>query len=165
MPRRLGDDPLSRKRSPSAKGNGAPSAQLGFPTQKTSHNDVFFRRNIEGPQPKPEGPPDRESSLGEATSIDEKPEISEVADIVRTAKVAESTQGADQLARPVLMGESAHAPAEEPVENTDHAPPTVSRPVASFGPPPPAAPASSQAGPQPQKSEGILKRLFGRFGK
>jgi len=165
MPRRLGDDPLSRKRSTSAKGNDTLSAQPGFPMQQTSHNDVFFRRKIEGPQPKPDGASEEESSPWEATNIDEKPEISEVADIMRTAKAAESTQGAEQLASPMLMGEPAIAPAEEPVEKTDDAPPTESQPAPSFGPPPPGIPASSQSGPQPQKSEGLLKRLFGRFGK
>jgi hypothetical protein len=102
--------------------------------------------------------------------MDEKPEISEVADIVRTAKVAESTQGAEQLARPVPLDEPVHTPAEEQAGITEQTHPTVSEPVAPFEPPPPvteetAVPTSSQPKAEPQKSEGLLKRLFGRFGK
>ncbi len=168
MPGRLGDDPLSRKRPHSAI--DAPSARPGLPAQKTSHNDVFFRRRDEGPQTKPGDAPDKGSSLGEAVSIDEKPEITEVTDIVRTAKAAESTQGAEQLARPVPIDEPVHPLAEEPVETMEQTPPAVSEPVAALEPPPPAtgepaAAPSSQPDAPPQKSEGFFKRLFGKFGK
>ena len=168
MPGRLGDDPLSRKRPQSAK--DSPSARPGIPAQQTSHNDVFFRRRDEGPQTGPEGTPGKESSLGETVSIDEKPEITEVADIMRTAKAAESTQGAEQLARPVAIDESVHPLAEEPVETTEQTPPAVSEPVVALEPPPPpseepAAAPSSQPDAQSLKSEGFFKRLLGRFGK
>jgi len=169
MPRRLGDDPLSRKRSPSAKDKDASSDRPGFSTQHTSHNDVFFRRRIEGPQPKPDDASGVESSLGEGMSVEERPEITEVSDIMRTATAAKITQGADQLAMPVPMDESVHQ-AEGPVESTEQTPPTVPEPLPSFEPSPPdteepAAPISKQLEPEPQKSEGFLKRIFGRFGK
>jgi len=170
MPGRLGDDPLSRKKPHSAK--DAHSVQPGLPAQQTSHNDVFFRRRNEGPQTKPESAPGNESALGEPTSTDEKPEITEVTDIVKTAKAAESTQGAEMLARPMSMDEKIQPLAEEPVEVIEQTPPTVPEPAAAFVPPPPAigepAPAlPSQPDPQPQKSEseGFFKRLFGRLGK
>ena len=110
------------------------------------------------------------SGLGVPTDIEEKPEISEVADIVRTAKVAESTQGAEQLARPITVDESVRTLIEEPVEDIEQTLPTVSEPVAAPEPPPPAPgePAASpsiQPDAQPQRSEGFFKRLFGRFGK
>jgi len=168
MPRRLGDDPLTRKRPHSAK--DAPSIRPGLPAPQTSHEDVFFLRREEGPQTKPEDAPGKESSLGETVSIDEKPEITEVADIVRTAKAAKSTQGAEQLARPVPIDESVHPLAEEPIETTEQTPPAVSEPSASPEPPPPAtgepaAAPGSQSDAQSQKNEGFFKRLFGRFGK
>ena len=167
MPGRLGDDPLTRKKSPSSKEKDAPSR--GSHAQQASHNDVFFRRRIEGPNPKPGDTPGKESSLGETTNIDEKPEITEVSDIVRTAKAAESTQGAELLATAISMDESVQPRAEEPVEDIEQTPPTVSESVTSFEPPPPvnqepAAPASSQPEPQP-KGEGFFMRLFGRLGK
>jgi len=169
MPGRLGDDPLTRKRPHSAK--DAPSARPGLPAQQTSHNDVFFRRRDEDSQTKPEDAPGKESGLEETVSIDEKPEITEVADIVRTAKAAEITQGAEQLAKPVPIDESVRPLAEEPVGTVEPTtPPDVPEPVASLEPPPPAteepaAPPTSQPDEQPQKSEGLFKRLFGRFGK
>ena len=168
MPGRLGDDPLSRKKSPSSKEKDAPSP--GLHAQQASHNDVFFRRRIEGPNPKPGGTPVIESSLEETTSIDEKPEITEVSDIVRTAKAAESTQGAELLSRPLSLDESIQPRVEVPVEDIEQTAPTVSESVTSFEPPSPvtqepAAPASSQPETQPQKGEGFFKRLFGRFGK
>jgi len=171
MPRRLGDDPLSRKRSPSAKENDAPSARPGFPTQQASHNDVFFRRRTEALQLTSDGAPVQQpSGLGEARNSDEKPEITEVADLVRTAQAAKSTQGAEQLARAVPIDESTHNPAEEPTDTIEQTPPNVSEPVVSFESPPPltevpGAPSSSQVEPEPQKSIGFFKRLFGRIGK
>jgi len=170
MPRRLGDDPLSRKKS-SFKAEGDPSALPASPVQQTSHNDVFFRRRTEGPQPTPEGTPGQQRpSLGEGTNVDERPEITEVSDIMRTASVAKSTQGAEQLARPAPVGEPAHPPAEEPVETIGQTPPVISEPVPALEPShqateEPAAPTSSQPQPEPKKNEGFLKRLFGRLGK
>ena len=167
MPGRLGDDPLSRKRSPSAR--DAPSARPGPPAQQTSHNDVFFRRRTENPQPRPEAVPDKQSSLGEATDV-ERPEISEVVDIVRTVQVAKSTQGAEELAGPVPADEAVRPRIGEQVVKPEQTPFVVSEPVAATEPPSmvdvePAVASSSQPEAQPQKSEGFFKRLFGRFGK
>ena len=166
MPRRLGDDPLSRKKPSSAKD---PTSAQPAPALQASHNDVFFRRRAENPQPKTERALE-EQGLREATDVDEKPEITEVADIVRTARAAMSTQGAGELAAPVSSAGSVSPPVERPVEKTVLAPSMVSAPVPPSEPSPPvaeepAAPASSQSGAQPQKSEGFFKRLFGRFGK
>jgi hypothetical protein len=168
MPRRLGDDPLSRKKPLSAK--DATSARPGPATQQTSHNDVFFRRRVEGPQPIPEGAPGEKSSLVEPASVDEKPEISEVVDIVRTATALMSTEGAERLVTPVPMNESVHPEVEEPDVMTEQVPSMASEPDASpeLLPPvaeEPAAAPSSQPETQPEKSEGFFKRLFGRFGK
>jgi hypothetical protein len=170
MPRRLGDDPLSRKRSPTTRENETPAAPPGLLTQETSHNDVFFRRRVEGPQSKPVDAPDKESILGGTANADERPEITEVADIVRTAQVALSTEGAERLAGPGSADVPAHPPVEEQAETTEPAPPTLPDPVPSFEPPTPIAeeplpPVSSQPDPESQKSEGFFKRLFGRFGK
>jgi len=169
MPGRLGDDPLSRKRSPSTK--SASSTRPGLPAQQTSHNDVFFRRRVEGPQSKPEETPDGQlPNPGEATNVDERPEITEVADIVRTAQVAKSTQGAAQLAGPAPVDELVLPQAEVPDEAVEQTPPATSEPVATIEPPTQVTPEAevpepSQPEAQPQKSGGFLKRLFGRFGK
>ena len=169
MPGRLGDDPLSRKRSPSANEMDTTSIRPGFHAQQTSHNDVFFRRRTESPRQMPESAPGKESGLEEEARPEEKPEISEVADIMRTVKVAESTQGAERLAGPEPIDEP-NTPTKEPAEKAERTPPTVSGPVASLEPPTPitgegAGPDLSQPEPQPQKGEGLFKRLFGRFGK
>jgi len=169
MPGRLGDDPLSRKKPSSAK--DAPSARPGVPAQATSHNDVFFRRRTEGPQPKTGGIPDKQSSsLEEATNVDERPEITEVTDIVRTAQAAKSTQGAEQLTVPAPVDGSVPPPVEEMYAATEQTPPPIPEPDTIFEPPNPAtseptAAPSSQPEPQPHKSEGFFKRLFGRLGK
>jgi hypothetical protein len=168
MPGRLGDDPLSRKRSPSAK--GASSARPGLPAKQTSHNDVFFRRRFEGPQSKPEETPDRQlPGPGDATDVDERPEITEVSDIVRTAQVAKSTQGAEQLAGPAPVDALVLPQAEGLDEVIEQKPPAISEPVTPEPPTPitpeAAAPEASQHEAQPQKREGFIKRLFGRFGK
>ena len=172
MPRRLGDDPLSRKRPPSTMEKDASSAARGLSTQQTSHNDVFFRRRLEGPPPGPEDSSDKESSLAEVTSIDERPEITEVSDIMRTAKADQNTQGAEQLAKAVPIDEPVLPQAEEPAEKTEQTPPQVPEPLPSIEPLPPvkqepAAPISdqSESEQQPQKTEGFFKRLFGKFGK
>ena len=168
MPGRLGDDPLSRKRPASAK--GAPAARSDLPAQQSSHNDVFFRRRTEGSPPTPRDTPSEESTLAETTNIDEKPEITEVSDFVRTAKAAQSTQGAELLLRPMSADESFQPRVEERAEDIERTPPPVSEPVTYIEPlspvdQEPATPASSQPEPQPQKGEGFFKRLFGRFGK
>ena len=170
MPRRLGDDPLSRKRSPSAQQKDASSSPQGLTIQQTSHNDVFFRRKPEGLQPKPEDAPGKESDLGETPSTEERPEITEVSDMMRAANVDQSTQGAEQLAKALPIDEPAQPQAEEPVQNTEETPPTVPEPLPSIEPLPPvaqepAASDSTQQEPQPQKTEGFFKRLFGKFGK
>jgi len=170
MPGRLGDDPLSRKRSHSSKEKETPTGRPGPLAQETSHNDVFFRRRVEGQQTKPGAALGKESSLEETTNFEEKPEITEVSDIVRTAKAAESTLGAELLTRPMSVDGSVQPTAEEPVEDIGQAPTTVSEPIISFEPTSPAtqgptAPASSQPEQQPQKGEGFFKRLFGRLGK
>jgi len=169
MPRRLGDDPLSRQGPSSPK--DTPSSRPTSPPQRPSHNDVFFRRRTESPQLISDGASDEQRPiLGEARNSDEKPEITEVADIVRTAQAARSTQGAEQLARPVPIDEPTHHPADEPAENIEQTSPNTSEPIASLEPPPlptegPVAPASSQSELEPQKSKGFFKRLFGRLGK
>jgi hypothetical protein len=170
LPRRLGDDPLTRKRSPSAKARDSPSAQPASVAQQTSHNDVFFRRRTENPLPKLEGTPDHQGlSLGEAVNTDEKPEITEVADIVRTAQVAMKTQGAEQLTEPMPIDEP-HPATEEPVVTIEQTPSIVAEPAVAVESSPPiteeqVAPASSQPQPEPRKSDGFFKRLFGRLGK
>jgi len=169
MPGRLGDDPLSRKRVPSKK--DAPSTGPGIAAQQTSHNDVFFRRRTENTQPIPESAPEKQLQiLGEATDAGERPEITEVADLVRTAQDAEIAQGAEQHSRPVPRAEPPHPPVEETVGKPEQEPLPVLEPSPAIEPPPPvfeerAAAASSLPEAQPQKSEGFFKRLFGRFGK
>ena len=168
MPGRLGDDPLSRKRSPSTK--DAHPDRPGFAAQQASHNDVFFRRRTDHPQPNPESAPEKQlPGLGENADAVDGPEITEVSDLVRSAQAAKITQGADQLPVRAPMDEPLPPQAEEPIAETEQVPLAASQPVTVESPAPsaqePAAPYSSQAEPQPQKSEGFFKRLFGRLGK
>ena len=161
MPGRLGDDPLSRKRSSKPKDSSVPSAPAA---RQTSHNDVFFMRRTDGLG----DTPDQQShDLGGAVDTVERPEITEVGDIVRTAQAAMNSQGAEELAKPTPMEESPHALPEEHVEQ---APPTLTEPAPMIEPPhsateEEAAPAQDRPQPEPQKSGGFFKRLFGRLGK
>jgi len=152
MPRRLGDDPLSRKK----KSGDAVSAQSAAAAPQTSHNDVFFRRRSESASQRIPGPE-------KAADTQEGPE-NEVAELVKTAQAAMSTQGAGQLAEPMpAEGLTQPAAPEEEAE----ASPTVPEPSTAIEPSYPAAedpPSPDQPQSEPEKS-GFFKRLFGRLGK
>jgi len=153
MPRRLGDDPLSRKKKP----GDAVSAQSGAAALQTSHNDVFFRRRSESASQRIPGPE-------KVADTEEGPEITEVGELVKTAQAAISTQGAGQLAEPMPTVQSTQpAVAEEEAE----ASPTVPEPSTAIEPSHAAAedpPSPDQPQSEPEKS-GFFKRLFGRLGK
>jgi hypothetical protein len=170
LPKRLGDDPLSRARKGTAEvpvaaeatasaplppdSGGQPAKnQPGMRSESAgevtpsprSYNDVFFQRRAEG------GDPVLASKLGqgagEAPRTQEISEISEIPEIRETAAVprVEPDRGAATIAGAV----------PEVKEETTH------RPAASQAP--------NKSGDQPElvreKNGGILKRLFGKFVK
>ena len=162
MPGRLGDDPLSRKRS--SKTNDPSSAGSAPVPPPMSHNDVFFRRRTEAAE---DGSEQQSPGLGKAIDNGEGPEITEVAELVKTAQAAMSTQGAERLAGPMPIEESNRPAAQEDIEQ---APPKIEESVSTAEPPAPtteepAGPAPDQSQPEPEKSGGFFKRLFGRIGK
>jgi hypothetical protein len=112
-------------------------------SQQTSHNDVFFRRRSEDDQSVPDGTPNQVAN--------ETPEIAEVNDIVRIAEAA-------QFTRPVYV-ESPRSAVDEPVVAVE-APSPVTERSAAF-----QTEDSNEAQPEPQKSGGFFRRLFGRHGK
>jgi hypothetical protein len=102
------------------------------------HNDVFFRRRNEDPQPVSASIPKQATK--------ETPEIAEVNDIVRIAEAA-------QASKPTVV---------------ESLPPAVDEPVGIVQTPPPLAPqtgASTETQPEPRKGEGFFRRLFGRHTK
>jgi hypothetical protein len=144
LPRGLGDDPLKRKRSSSTRAKSVPSAQRDESViQQTSHNDVFFRRRSEDNQAAQVGPPQQVAV--------ETPEIAEVNDIVRVAEAA-------QAARPTFI-ESRRLTVNEPVVIVEAPSPMTERPATS------QTEDSSEAKPEPGRSGGFFRRLFGRHGK
>jgi len=144
LPRGLGDDPLKRKRSSSARAKSVPSAQPDrSAAQQTSHNDVFFRRRSEDNQAAQAGAPQQLAV--------ETPEIAEVNDIVRVAEAA-------QAGKPRFV-ESPRPAIDEPSVVVEAPPPVTEGPAA------PQTEDSSEAKPEPPKSGGFFKRLFGRHGK
>jgi hypothetical protein len=170
LSRRLGDDPLNRARSERAKAAqaAAPAASdlAGQGTtvvevrtnSRASYNDVFFQRR-EGGAPR----------LPVADSAPEAPEITEISQIpeIREAAAAPTSQsGVDAAsvgraepevaAAQVSMGEQvvskldAASPAEGPTA------------VPAAAAEAPEASAATTA-PEPQKTGGFFKRLFGKF--
>jgi hypothetical protein len=181
LPRRLGDDPLTRARAEKGKAAGAstsaapePGAQQG-PAQAgvqtfASYNDVFFQRRG--------GSSDFEQTA-EARSPEapERPEISEISEIpeIREVGTASGSQAAVEVAAEARTGaattEVAQAPhistTEEAVPSLNATPPAAiteanEEPATQEAAAP--APSSGPDGPvaEPQKG-GFFKRLFGKF--
>lgn len=167
MSRRLGDDPLNRARSERAKAAqaAAPVASEGAgqakavvevkPSARASYNDVFFQRRESGAP-----------ALPVADSAPEAPEISEISEIpeIREATAVAASQG---------WLDAGHAPSPEPEVSAAPQVTIVEDVVAKVNAAP-AAPAQEQApvtpeasegvsAPEPQKTGGFFKRLFGKF--
>ena len=153
MPRRLGDDPLSRKKKP----GDAVSAQSAAAALQTSHNDVFFRRRSEAAFQRTPGPE-------KGADTQEGPEITEVAELVKTAQAAISTQGAGQLAEPIPAEQSTQPAFAEEVAEASTAGPESSTAIEPSHPAAEDPPSPDQPQSEPEKS-GFFKRLFGRLGK
>lgn len=170
MPRRLGDDPLSRARKGTAKAAAAAEAtasaplppdsggqlamrQPGTQSESTdeltpsprSYNDVFFQRRAEGNDPVLASRPRQDA--GKAPGTREISEISEIPEIRETAAVprVEPDRGVAAIV------DAVHEAKEE----------TAHPPVASQAP----NKSEDQAEPVREKNGGILKRLFGKFVK
>ena len=156
MPRGLGDDPLSRKRSRRSPTNevmdesGAQSRPVVV-ISGTSHNDVFFRKRTEEPRAIPE-------------KQAEGPEIHEVNDILRIAEVASSTQTghateSSQVTAPASPIDSQPQMVEEPAAVPELPSPMPEEP----------SPSQSEVSNDPrndhQERGGFFRRLFGRRGK
>lgn len=188
MSRRLGDDPLTRARSKRAKavegstpvaldsGEQQSAAPVGTQTAShTSYNDVFFQRRGEGvaaPQ-----------TAADARSAPDAPEISEISEIpeIREAATASGSQASFDPAPDVKtmseVAQDTHSVSLPSISITEEVVARHDAQVSATGPAQevktePANPqASSQAlasgshesKPEPQKSGGFFKRLFGKF--
>jgi len=181
LPRRLGDDPLTRARAEKAKAAGASTsvalepgapqgaAQVGVQTL-ASYNDVFFQRRGGGSDFE-QTAETRSPEAPEISEISEIPEIREVAtatgsqtavQVVAEAKTeAVTTQEAkvEQVPRVSTVEEAvprlnAASPAAVTEAKEEPAPPEVAA----------QAPANGADAPEvePQKG-GFFKRLFGRL--
>ena len=169
MPRRLGDDPLSRARKGTAKAAAAAEAQASAslppdsggqramrqhevgsePTGEVaptrSYNDVFFQRRAEENGSALASEPGQDG--GKTPGNREISEISEIPEIRETAAVprVEPNRGVAAIvgAVPEVKEETAHPPAAS------------------------QAPNQSEGQPEPlqEKKGGFLKRLFGRLVK
>jgi len=192
LSRRLGDDPLTRARSKRAKavegstpvapdaGEGQSAAQVEIQTpSRASYNDVFFQRRGEGftpPQVAADVP--RTPDAPEISEISEIPEIRDAAaasgnqsafgvttDIKTAAEAAHETQRTPAPAIPKTDGTASNLDAE--ISGTAF----TAGPVTEVKGGPASLPASSSAPanggdgpkPEPQKSGGFFKRLFGKF--
>jgi hypothetical protein len=170
LPRRLGDDPLSRARNGTAKATVAAKAiasaplppdsggqlamcQSGMQSESTgevtpspkSYNDVFFQRRVEGNDSmlarKPEQDTGKAPGTREISEISEIPEIRETVAVPRAEPDRSVTTIMDVVRE--VKEESAHPPAAS------------------------QAPNQSEDQPEPvrEKNGGFLKRLFGKFVK
>jgi hypothetical protein len=218
LPRRLGDDPLTRTKkgtaatvaavavdapssAPVAPDSGADSATsqpvtqagpIGVAAQsQRSYNDVFFQRRAEedslviAGQPQQEvteAPTPQAPEASEISEISEIPEIREVAtlpivqtdrDVAAAAVQVNEVPEAAQEVRPAIVAipiEAAPEPSApvaivaEPVAPVDAAPEAKKEEPMGV---PAASQVLNQGGdkPEPEKTGGFFKRLFGKFGK
>jgi hypothetical protein len=184
LSRRLGDDPLTRakaKRAKAAEGPTLAAPDSGGPQQGTtqveiqtapraSYNDVFFQRRGEG-----SAPPQATVATPGATEVAEISEISEIPEIreVATASGNRSAFDAIEVAQDTQVAPAQTVSIEEatPKSNvevvgaisTEGASPELNGEPARL-PASSQAPASgAESKPEPQKSGGFFKRLFGKF--
>jgi hypothetical protein len=182
LSRRLGDDPLARARSERAKAAqasasaatdsaGQASVQSVIQSSsRASYNDVFFKRRAEGAAP-------QQVEALRAPEVPEISEISEIPEIREVAAAAPSFQASPAVAAEVIAAPAAIQSAEvlpaPPVSfiaevvsklNSSVAATEVKGETASL---PPAsqvtADTKDEAKPEPAKSGGFFKRLFGKF--
>jgi hypothetical protein len=186
LPRRLGDDPLTRAKDERARAAApAPVAtdsglQVGMPhpgtlsLSRASYNDVFFQRTI------------AQQQLADARATPEAPEISEISEIPEIREVAAAHSFQANLAPPVAV-EAAPASVQSMEVTSAHQVSIIEEVVATpnanvagtavgaeaspeASPKPANLPTSSQAPddskvepkPEPQKSGGFFRRLFGK---
>jgi hypothetical protein len=169
LPRRLGDDPLARAKAsalagPDSSGRGGPGI-----SSRASYNDVFFqRRGEEGDSAITIRPPDGRaepqaaqeiSEISEIPEIREVPALPEVQDGRGAAAVDEGERAPDAPQAP----EPQQAPAVVEVGSVEVV--TSGAPVAEPATRAEPSPVVEEARPEPQNGGGLLKRLFGRFGK
>jgi hypothetical protein len=166
LSRRLGDDPLNRARSERAKAAqaAAPVASEGAsqaktvvevkPSARASYNDVFFQRRESGTPAQPV-----------ADSAPEAPEISEISEIpeIREATAVAASQGGFDAGHAPSPGPEVAAAQVSAVEEVVVKPNAV--PAAPAPERAPVAPEASEgvSAPEPQKTGGFFKRLFGKF--
>jgi hypothetical protein len=184
LPRRLGDDPLTRAKDERARvaADPAPAAadsgsQAGvshpetFSLSRASYNDVFFQRTI------------AQQQLADARATPEASEISEISEIPEIREVAAAPNAQPVHATPVELKAASggahhtHSAIEEAVARLNEsavstaasgdAAPQVKNDVPSSTPSISQVPDGTKDEPQPepQKSGGFFKRLFGKFGK
>jgi hypothetical protein len=171
LSRRLGDDPLSRAKSERAKAPQASASAVSDPiSSHASYNDVFFKRRAEGLATQ---------QASEAQRAPEAPEISEISEIpeIREVAAAPSFGAGPSMPAQVNVAQDTIVPPFHQVSIIEEA---VARLNGSFAgttvlapntPDATSAPASTQAAveskpearPEPQKSGGFFKRLFGKF--
>jgi hypothetical protein len=186
LPRRLGDDPLTRARKGKArapKAAEAPASAVVAP--RNSSNDVFFQRRAEEQEPTV---PSRQQEVREAPETDVISEISEIpalreaaaappvqndgnaAAVEEASQAPETAQEAEAPSVPEVASPEVGMPIEPEVAPVaEAATQAESVPDGRTGPsdplPAPQAPDQRDDEPQPEKGGGFFKRLFGRFGK
>ncbi|HVB95158.1 MAG TPA: hypothetical protein VND41_00970 [Nitrososphaerales archaeon] len=179
MPRRLGDDPLTRARSQRAKaaegsapvalesGGEQGTAQLGIQASShESYNDVFFhRRGDDFAPPKAAVVVQGAPEAPEISEISEIPEIRDAAATSRSEAALEFAADARPASMVALDTQTTQAPPVSIIEevvaklNAQAAVAHVKDEPAS----PPLENGGDEANPEPQKSGGFLKRLFGKL--
>jgi hypothetical protein len=191
LPRRLGDSPLTRAKKGTARAHTAEThaAATAAPdsrvSSRKSSNDVFFQRRAEEDRPIV---PSKQQDVTEAPETKEISEISEIpalreatiAPAVQSAVTAavieevsqahETAQEAETPPIPVTASPENSTPIEPEgamvVESATLTEPVLERSVEPSGPlPGPETPDQRDDQPQPEKSGGFFKRLFGRLGK
>lgn len=159
MPRRLGDDPLSRARS----GQPASTGQKVLQEPRSSYNDVFFQRRAPDEAP---AQPEPETEAAEISEISEIPEIREAAAQAAAPAIGAPTAPVE-LTPPGEPVEPAPASAEtEPAAAASSSPDAQApndAPADTTGARPGAeAPPVDRPGEEEQRG-GLLKRIFGKF--
>jgi hypothetical protein len=190
LPRRLGDDPLTRARDEKARtarasasaasdSGGQGTAHIVKSSSRASYNNVFFERRAEGTSPQQRQVEDvRAPEVPEISEISEIPEIREVAaaapvvagpSLQADPEIAAEVNGRPEGAQENVLPAAPVSLIEEVVEKSNGTAAWTDAVKDVTGGEPARLQVSSQApeisseAPAPQKSGGFFKRLFGKF--
>jgi len=173
LPRRLGDDPLTRARNAKAAtsvvtADASPQPDAPAParsSRRSSYNDVFFQRRGETGTLQVESQSAPSAEQAEISEISEIPEMREVAAAPIAHPEVIVPQPAPAIAPVEVRPEPIAVTVEATVATAGPSMPVSAAPIAAPEAVSPPVAIADAPKPEAEKSGGFFKRIFGRFGK